>query len=677
MTKPNPTVWKTWVWLAVLTAFFALIAATTLGLVLGGGAAPQQLIDPGLVVRLGLPMARGIGDFAMAIAIGSLVLACFATADSSWQLRRATGLAAAAAVVWTLAALLVVLFTYLSVTGSAFSGDQKFGSGLWLFVTQVELGQYLALNLLGGALVANLALMVERLIPTAFVAALAMLSLVPLALSGHAAGSANHAMAVNSIGLHLVGVSIWVGGLVALVVLRSEEPGSNTKLVARYSSLALFAFALVAVSGAASALVRLHTPADLASNYGRLVVLKVVALVALGLLGAWYRARLIGKMADNSVYWRDRTTARTPGNRAAGQFWTLVGAEVALMAFAVGIAAALGRTAPPDSGVDLSNPTPAQILTGEPLPIELTPIRWFTAYKIDLLWLVIGVVGISAYLIGVWRMHKRGDKWPVVRTLAWLGGMLLLLYITNGSMNVYEQYLFSVHMIAHMMLTMAVPTLLVMGAPVTLLMRAVAKRNDDTRGVREWVLWLVHTPYARFISHPIVAAINFASSLVVFYFTPLFSFSMREHVGHEWMVVHFVITGYLFVQALVGIDPGPPKVGYPIRLMILIGTLTFHAFFGLALMQGDGLILADWFGAMGRTWGELPLADQKTGGAIAWGVGELPSAVLTLIVSVQWARSDTRESRRLDRASDRTGNQDIDEYNQMLARLAEREQRRN
>ncbi|MFM5904911.1 MAG: cytochrome c oxidase assembly protein, partial [Micrococcales bacterium] len=455
------------------------------------------------------------------------------------------------------------------------------------------------------------------------------------------------------------------------------EPGSNLKLVSRYSSLALFGFALVAVSGIASASVRLRLPQDLGSDYGRLVVIKAVALVALGLIGAWYRLRLIGRMADNSVYWRDRVTVRTPANRAAAKFWALVGAEVALMAFAMGMATALSRTAPPDSGVDLSNPTPAQILTGEKLPPELTPIRWFTEFKIDLIWLLVGVVAIGAYLVGVWRLNRRGDKWPVARTAAWLGGMLLLLYITNGSMNVYEQYLFSVHMIAHMMLTMAVPTLLVMGAPVTLLMRAVAKRTDDTQGVREWVLWLVHTPYARFISHPIVAAINFASSLVVFYFTPLFSFSMREHIGHEWMVAHFLITGYLFVQALVGIDPGPPKVGYPIRLMILIGTLTFHAFFGLALMQGDALILADWFGAMGRTWGEPPLADQKTGGAIAWGVGELPSAVLTLIVSVQWARSDTRESRRLDRASDRTGNQDIEAYNQMLAKLAEREQRRN
>jgi putative copper resistance protein D len=108
--------------------------------------------------------------------------------------------------------------------------------------------------------------------------------------------------------------------------------------------------------------------------------------------------------------------------------------------------------------------------------------------------------------------------------------------------------------------------------------------------------------------------------------------------------------------------------------MLLIGTLAFHAFFGLALMGGDALLVADWFGAMGRTWGASPLDDQHDGGAIAWGIGELPTAVLTIIVSVQWAKSDARDSKRLDRASDRSGNQDIEDYNAMLARLAKRDE---
>lgn len=635
----------------------AVVAATVFGLWLSGSAKPLQLADPGAVVRWGLPIARGIQDLASGITVGSLVFAAFALPANSKPLSRTLNLAAILASTWAVSAIFALVFTYLSVTGQKFSTSDSFGSGLWLFISEIQLGQYLALNLLAAVLVSVCAIVARKLAAVAFTAALALLGLVPLALTGHAAGTEAHSMAVNALGLHLVGVSVWVGGLVAVFGIRSFD--SARKFVKRYSTLALFAYVLVAISGTASALLRMSPTSDLITPYGQLVLLKVIVLVVIGVLAALYRTRLLQTATSNRLFYR------------------LVVLELGLMSVAMGLASALSRTAPPGLAEVPTDPTPAQILTGELLPPELTPLRWITSYKIDLIWAIVCVAGIGFYLAGVYRLNKRGDKWPIARTASWVLGMVTLYYITNGAPNVYEAYLFSVHMISHMMLTMAVPVLLVPGAPVTLLTRAVAKRKDDSRGIREWVLWAVHTKYAQFISHPLIAGINFASSLIVFYFTPLFSWSTREHIGHEWMVVHFLITGYLFVQALVGIDPGPNRLGYPVRLMLLIGTLTFHAFFGLALMQGDSLILADWYGAMGRVWGESPLADQKTGGAIAWGVGELPAAVLTLVVSIQWARSDERESRRLDRASDRGGNQDLEQYNAMLAELAKRKERRN
>ena len=346
-----------------------------------------------------------------------------------------------------------------------------------------------------------------------------------------------------------------------------------------------------------------------------------------------------------------------------------------MMGIAIGLATALARTPIPVIQKEFVPPTPAELLTGEKLPPEFTWVSLFTTWKIDLLWMVVAAAGILAYLEGVRRLRARGDTWSWSRTASWVTGMLLLFYVTGGALNAYQEYLFSIHMVAHMMLTMAVPVFLVPGAPVTLLMRAVAKRQDGSRGLREWVLWAVHTRYARFVAHPIVAAVLFASSLVVFYFTPLFAWSTSDHLGHQWMVLHFTITGYLFVQSMIGIDPGPTRMNYPIRLVLLIGTMAFHAFFGLAIMGSSGLLLPEWYGAMGRTWGDAPLVDQENGGAIAWGIGELPTAALTVIVSVQWYLADRRDSRRLDRASDRSGNQDLHEYNEMLSKLAAREQK--
>jgi putative copper resistance protein D len=627
------------------------LLAVLVGLAIGGGAAALQFSDPGPVIRYGVPLAKALMNIAMAINIGSLVFAGFAANDKSAVLRKLLNLASAGAAVWAIAASVHFVLSFVSVSGAELSLEQTFSQGLWVYATQIELGISLALNLLAAFAISILALSISSLTATALTAALGLGSLIPLALIGHAAGTANHSLAVNSLGLHLVGIVTWVGGLIALFAIKQEVLGEAKPMVARYSSLALTSFVIVGVSGLGSSYVRIPDAAGLLSPYGQMLFIKVVLLVILGAFGAIYRTRILSKLSEQ------------------GSFFKLALLEIFIMGAAIGMGTALARTAPPVNQGEFIVPTPAQLLTGEPLPPELSMETFFTQWKLDILWALIALWAIGAYLVAVRRLKARGDSWPIARTISWVSGMLLLIFVTSGSLNVYQEYLFSVHMVAHMFLTMAIPVLLVPGAPVTLLTRAVQKRADSSRGVREWVLWAVHTKYAEFVSHPLVAAANFAASLVVFYFTPLFEWATREHIGHQWMIVHFLITGYLFVQSLIGIDPGPSRLGYPFRIVTLIGVMAFHAFFGLALMGGTGLLLPDWFGAMGRTWGLPPLEDQQSGGAIAWGIGEIPTIILTIIVSVQWFRSDNRDSKRLDRASDRSNNQDIDDYNTMLDRI--------
>ena len=626
----------------------------------GGAATPSQLGDVGDLLRWSAPSLRGLNDIAEAITIGSLAFTAFALSPGTKAFNRTVFAAAISSAVWALAGTAYLLATYLTITGSALTADQKFADQFYIFVTDIQLGQMLALNLLAAFVLAVLILFVRKLFGAAVCAAIGFAGLIPIALSGHAAGSSSHSMAVNALGLHLVGICIWVGGFIALLIAQNNliEIEDKKVVLTRYSTLALFAFGLVAISGFTSAQIRVGTLANLfTTGYGQVALLKTLALVSLGTLGAIYRTRIIKAFQDKT-----------------NTFKRLVLIELVIFGSAMGLGTALARTATPINDYPTGELTPAEILTGAKLPAEPTVLTWFTTFKPDLIWLLVCLSLAGFYIAGVLRLRRRGDAWSPARTVSWLAGVSLLFYVTNGYFNAYEQYLFSAHMLAHMLLTMGVPVLLVPGAPITLLARAVAKRADDSRGVREWVLWAVHTKYAEFISHPLVAAILFASSLVVFYYTPIFNWATREHIGHEWMIVHFVITGYLFVQALIGVDPGPKRFGYPQRLILLIATLAFHAFFGLALMTGDTLLLADWFGAMGRTWGQNPLADQQTGGGIAWGIGELPTAALTIIVAIQWSRSDARDAKRLDRASDRSGNEDLSEYNRMLERLAQRKE---
>ncbi|PWC06293.1 cytochrome c oxidase assembly protein [Mycetocola zhujimingii] len=638
----------------VAAAFVTLIVA----LAFGGGANARPIGDPGAVVRFGLPIAKMLVNLGAALTLGPILLALFALSAKKDEYHRALDIAAAGAALYTVAAGMTGFFTFLNVTGTALSFDDQFGSKLGMFFTDVELGQAWLVTTLIAATLTVLCFAVRGQTLMVFVGILAVVSLVPMAQQGHAAGSAGHEAAVNALGLHLVFAAVWLGGLVTIVLLRNALSGDRIiPVMKRYSTIALVSFIVVAVSGYASAALRVGTWDQLFTPYGVLVLAKVGALIVLGVFGALQRSWLIGKMA---------AAANTVGR----YFWILVSVELAFMGIASGLAAALARTATPVPEELGGTPTAAELLTGEPLPAELTAERYFTVWNIDLIWLLICAFGIFFYLAGVVRLRRRGDRWPVLRAVSWVLGLLVLFYLTNGGVAAYQDYLFSVHMLGHMGLTMLVPVLLVPGAPITLAMRAINKRTDGSRGPREWILLAVHSKYAGFITNPIVAAALFVGSLWVFYYSPLFRWATVDHIGHEWMIVHFLLTGYLFVQSIIGIDPVPVRLSYPMRLLVLLATMAAHAFFGLSIMSNVGLFLPDWFGAMGRTWGDPPLIDQQNGGGIAWSIGELPTIALAITVAIQWSRSDAKDAKRLDRNADRTGDAELNEYNERLARLA-------
>lgn len=641
----------------VVAAFVAVVA----GLAYGGGAAPLILGDPGPVVRWGLPIATLTVNLSAAGMVGSLVLALFALKPGERSFDVALDTASVSAAVFTAAAAITGFFTFLNVFNATPSPDAVFGDQLGRFLVDTELGRTWLITTVAGAALTVLAFAVRTWTPTLLVALLAIASLVPMGTQGHSGALANHSIAVTSLVLHILAAAVWLGGLVLLVVVRPVlERGALVETLRRYSTLALMAFVVVAISGTVRAAVSVETLPNLLSPYGAILIVKVVALLAMGLFGAWYRLRLIGRMAADA---------------ASRHFWTLIVFELALMGIASGAAAALARTPPPTDQTPPAAQTAAEYLTDAPVPPELTIGRWFTQWDIDLLWAFAVGFALFFYLVGVWRLRRRGDSWPIYRTVLWVCGLALLFWVTCGPVNAYQDYLFSAHMLGHMLLTMAIPLLLVPGAPITLALRAIRKRDDGTRGGREWILWAVHSPFSKVVTHPIFAAANFVLSLWIFYYTDLFRWSLYDHLGHEWMVVHFLVTGYLFVLSLIGIDPVPYRFPYPFRLVTLVAVMAMHAFFGIAIMMQTGLFAAEWFGAMGRVWGPTPLEDQYTGGGVAWSVGEIPSLILGITIAIQWSRNDDRMQRQRDRHADRTGEAELADYNARLAALAERDKR--
>ena len=639
----------------------AALLALLIGLAYGGGAAELAIGDPGPVVRWGLPIAELVVNLSAALLVGSLVLALFALRSGTPEFDTALDAASAGAAILTVAAGSTAFLTFLNIFNAQPSASAAFGEQLGRFLVDTEAGVAWLTVTIAAAGLTVLTFAVRGWLPTLLVTVLAIAALVPMASVGHVGTEANHNIAVTALALHIIGAAVWLGGLLLLVLLRPLLGSERVAdVLSRYSSIALAAFIVVTLSGVARAVIGVVSPENLLSPYGALLLVKVVALLAMGVLGAFYRGRLISRMRDAA---------------SAARFWTLVGVEVVFMGIASGAAVALSVTPPPVDTALPAQQTAAEVLTGSTLPPELTLDRWFTMWDVDLIWAFAVGFGLFFYLAGVRRLAARGDRWPLWRTVLWVFGLLLLLWVTCGPVNAYQDYLFSVHMVGHMLLSMAIPMCLVFGAPVTLASRAIRKRDDGTRGGREWILWAVHSPYAKVITHPLVAAGLFIGSLWAFYYTDLFRWTLYEHLGHEWMVVHFLTTGYLFVLSLVGIDPVPYRLPHAGRLLTLIGVMAMHAFFGIAIMMSSGLFVAEWFGSMGRTWGAAPLDDQYVGGGIAWSIGEIPTLILAIVVAVQWSRSDARTQRSVDRHADRTGDAELEAYNERLAKIAARDAR--
>ncbi|WP_336921643.1 cytochrome c oxidase assembly protein, partial [Aquipuribacter sp. SD81] len=645
----------------VLVLVGAVVAAGVVAVLLSPREA-TRLADPGALVRWGLPAVEAVHDLALALAVGAMVLVCAVLPVESPAAARGRHVATAGAAVWALAALGVLVLTYASVSGTPPTAPE-FGAELGGFLTGFEVGQSLLATVLLAAAAATVAAGATGPRSSALALVLVLAGVLPVALLGHSGSAEGHETAVTAMGLHLLGTGVWVGGLLALVALRGRLEGAAlASAVGRWSPLALASVVLVSLSGLANATTRLAAPGDLLSRYGALLLAKTVLVAVLVGIGWAHRRAVLPRLADGG----------------ARSFWRLVAVELLVMATTVGVAVALAGTSPPVSDTEApARWSPAEVLVGYATPPPQTPLRLLTEWRPDLLWvLVVALLG-AGYLLGVRRLHRRGDAWPVWRTLLWLAGLAVVLLVTSSGLSTYGRWLFSAHMLQHMTMSMVAPLLLVPAAPVTLALRALRPRADGSRGAREWLLWGLHAPVTRFLTHPVAAATLFAGSLVAFYYSPLFGIALRTHYGHEAMHVHFLLTGYLFVWSLVGTDPGVRRTPYPLRLLILFATIAFHAFFSISLMDATQVLQPEYWQtvAADRGWGRDPLADQRYGAALAWGVGEVPTILVAVLVAIRWVADDTREARRRDRKAARDDDADLRAYNEMLARLGEADRR--
>jgi cytochrome c oxidase assembly factor CtaG len=281
-------------------------------------------------------------------------------------------------------------------------------------------------------------------------------------------------------------------------------------------------------------------------------------------------------------------------------------------------------------------------------PFSLSSV--FTQWELSPVLFVLIVWAAGLYLYGVWRLHDRGDHWPVGRTLAFVvGGMGSFFFATSSGLAAYDTTLLSVHMVQHMVLSMAVPVFCALGAPVTLALRTLPRRP------RAWLLAVLHSRVARVLTFPPLTLALYVVSPWALYFSGWYDATLHHVWLHELMHLHLVVVGMLFFTPLVGVDPVPGRVSYPFRLLLLILSLPFHAFLGVTIMSQDDLIGGSWYPSLHASMPWLPDAhdDQHLAGGILWGSGDLVAVLLASVLFAQWVRSSMAEARREDRRLDR------------------------
>lgn len=305
-------------------------------------------------------------------------------------------------------------------------------------------------------------------------------------------------------------------------------------------------------------------------------------------------------------------------------------------------------------------PTLARLLAWHPQPIPVFP----------------GMCLLAAVLYGgaVLRLRRRGDRWPIGRTIAFGLGLACVLLMTATGIGGYGMELLSIHMVQHMTLSMLAPIPLLLGAPITLTLRALRPAGPGRTGPREVLLAVLHSRYAVVMTSPFVTLPLLVGSLYGLYFTPLFGDLMSTWWGHGLMLLHFLLVGLLFYFPLLGVDPTPRRPHPVIGILELMGGMPFHAFFGIAVMMSSGLI-SPFFAHPPASWGVSAMSDQSTAGGIAWGFGEIPTLIMLLVMAARWMRSEQRVARRTDRAEDRNGNAELNAYNDYLRGLARLEHR--
>jgi len=240
------------------------------------------------------------------------------------------------------------------------------------------------------------------------------------------------------------------------------------------------------------------------------------------------------------------------------------------------------------------------------------------------------------YVMAVRRLARRGRRWSRWRTASFMGATALVVIAVQSGLAAYDDQVFALHVVQHLLLMNFAPILYALSAPVTL-----ALQSSDRR-TQQGLLKVLHNPVVELVTNPVFVVLVSYGTMIVYFLTPFYNLSLEHPLLHDLTHLHFLISGCLFWWLVVGRDPSRWRLSYPVKLGILAVGIPVTAVLGVSLTGAHDSI-APLFHTV---------ADTQRGGSILWIVGEITTFVAMALIVYQWMRFEEREAVRADRLLD-------------------------
>ncbi|UWS77270.1 cytochrome c oxidase assembly protein [Streptomyces noursei] len=291
---------------------------------------------------------------------------------------------------------------------------------------------------------------------------------------------------------------------------------------------------------------------------------------------------------------------------------------------------------------------PTAVASGLP---ELTAGRLLDSWRLDPYALVLILVLGGLYAWGVVRLARRGQRWPVARSVAFAGlGLGAVAVATMSGLAVYDHELFWPAAVQNIVLDLIAPLGLALGDPLSLALKVLPPERRTAR----WLRARLSGRLLRFLTFPLVSTVLVLSSELAIYFTPYFPTALRHGPLHELMYLQLLVVGSLFVLPMLSREELLPSwCSHPVRALLVLLDGLVDAVPGIVVMTSGTLIAGGWYASQHRPWDPSLQQDQMIGGGLMLTIAELVGLPFMIAVFAEWVRDERRRTRALDARLDR------------------------